>query len=76
MNPPGKTTLLRMRQAAYVEMASIEASQDARIAAGWQQQSILELEHKRDDMAGLFRLVDCILDDKDLARMITERMRS
>jgi hypothetical protein len=64
MKPPGKTTFDRMVLTAQAEVERIELGHD-----------VPELVRRRDDFAGIVRLIDVILTDPALQRDIVERLR-
>lgn len=75
MRPVRPTSLARMREAAYERMATIESSDDARIAACFQLEPNPEQEELRDDFAGIVRLLDALIEDPDLAATLGGRTR-
>ncbi len=74
MNPPGKTTLSRMQRTALLEAERIEISQDGRVRFGMLREPMPEQVEKRDDFAGLVRLIDIIMSDQVLPDRLQERM--
>jgi hypothetical protein len=64
LKSPGKTTLFRMQQTAQSEQARIELSLDR----------APYLERKRDDFAGIVRLIDAILSDQEMINRLKARM--
>ena len=75
MKPPGKTSLNRMQQTALAEMERIEISQDGRVAAGMIKEPMPEQVLKRDDFAGIVRLIDAIQADPTFRDEVVERLR-
>lgn len=75
MNPPGKTTLSRMQRTAYLEAERIEISQDGRIRCGMQKDPLPGEVEKRDDFAGIVRLIDAIESDALIKETLTRRVR-
>lgn len=71
MKPPGKTTLNRMQHTAFLEAERIEISQDARVRNGELKEPMPEQVERRDDFAGIVRLIDTIMTDAT----ILERLR-
>jgi hypothetical protein len=74
MNPPGKTTLPRMQKTAFEEQERIEISEGGRVREGLLPAPRPELVAKRDDFAGLVRLIDIICSDQVLLERLQERM--
>jgi hypothetical protein len=74
MNPPGKTTLSRMQATAIEEQERIEISQDGRVREGLLKEPMPSQVAKRDDFAGMVRLIDIIVSDKVLLDRLQERM--
>lgn len=72
MKPPGKTTLDRMQLTAFEEMERIEIGQDGRIWAGMQKEPMPDQVRKRDDFAGIVRLIDIINSDKVMIDRLKE----
>lgn len=64
MKPPGKTTLYRMQQAAQSEQSRIELSLDR----------APYLAARRDDFAGIVRLISAILSSKEMIELLQARM--
>ena len=64
MKPPGKTTLNRMVLTAQAEVERLELGHD-----------MPELVRRRDDFAGIVRLIDVILADPALEMDILGRLR-
>ena len=75
MKPPGKTTLERMLVTAQLEMERIEISQDARVADGLLKEPMLYQVKKRDDFAGIMRLIDIIQADDVLRERLRDKLR-
>lgn len=63
MKPPGKTTLVRMQQTALQEMERIQITQDALVAEGLLKAPDAGAIERRDDYAGIVRLIDVIQTD-------------
>lgn len=76
MKPPGKTTLFRMQRTAQLEAERIEISQDGRVRAGDLKEPMPEQVERRDDFAGVVRLIDAIMSDQVLMDRLQERMRT
>jgi hypothetical protein len=76
VKPPGKTTLFRMQQSAYLEAERIEISQDARVRAHLLKEPMPDQVAKRDDFAGIVRMIDAITSDQTLLDMLQRRMEA
>lgn len=76
MKPPGQTTLYRMQLAAQLEAERIEIGEDGRVREGMLKEPRRELVEKRDDFAGIVRLIDAIMSDQLLLDRLQERMRA
>jgi len=63
MKPPGKSTLERMQLTALEEMERIEIVQDFWVKDGARQSPDPGQVRKRDDFAGIVRLIDIINSD-------------
>jgi len=63
VKPPGKTTLNRMQQTALIEMERIEITQDHWLSVGRIKAPVPEQLERRDDFAGIVRLIDAIQSD-------------
>jgi hypothetical protein len=74
MNPPGKTTLARMQRATMLEAERIEISQDFWVRDGRLKEAEPHMVERRDDFAGVVRLIDTIMSDKVLLDRLQERM--
>jgi len=74
MKPPGKTTLNRMLLTAQFIQEEIEGSQRARIMAGLIAAPQLDQVERRDDCAGIVRLIDAIQNDKQLFELLRRAM--
>lgn len=74
MKPPGKTTLTRMQRTAMLEAERIEITQDAWVAEGRIKQPEPEFVARRDDFAGIVRLIDAIESDERIKERVLERM--
>ncbi len=72
MNSAGKTTLWRMLKTAADEAERIEISQDGRIRAGLIKEYMPEQVAKRDDFAGIVRLIDKIMSDAELLERLSK----
>jgi hypothetical protein len=66
VKPPGKTTLNRMQQTALIEMERIEITQDHWLSVGRIKAPVPEQLERRDDFAGIVRLIDAIMSDQVL----------
>lgn len=64
MNPPGKTSLDRMVLTAQSEVERLELSLD-----------VPEIVRRRDDFAGIVRLIDVIKSDPSLEMDILGRLK-
>lgn len=76
MKPPGKTTLFRMQRAAQLEAERIEIGQDGRVRAGDLTAPMPDQIERRDDFAGIVRLIDTIMSDQVILDRLQERMRT
>ena len=74
MKPPGKTTLSRMQRTAMLEAERIEIGEDGRVALGFIKEPRPEIVERRDDFAGIVRMIDAINSDKSLLDRLKERM--
>lgn len=74
MKPPGKTTLTRMQRTAMLEAERIEITQDYWVRDGRLKEPEPHLVERRDDFAGMVRLIDAIESDERLKERIIERM--
>lgn len=63
MKPSGKTTLDRMQLTAFEEMERIQIMQDALVREGMRSEPDAGQVRKRDDFAGIVRLIDMINSD-------------
>lgn len=72
MKPPGKTSLNRMQQAALIEMERIEITQDYWVREGARKEPLPELVARRDDFAGIVRLIDAITSDQVLLERLAQ----
>lgn len=68
----GKSTLDRMRATAEAEQLRIEAVQDALVARRMIKAPHPELVAKRDDFAGMVRLIDKILSNQVLFEQLSK----
>jgi len=76
MKPPGKTTLFRMQRTALLEAERIEISQDTRVHGGLMTEPMPGQLEKRDDFAGVVRLIDLIFSDQLLWERLEARMKA
>lgn len=76
MIAPGKTTLYRMQRAAMIEAERIEISQDGRVRDGMLKEPMPEQVEKRDDFAGIVRLIDAIMSDQLLMDRLRDRLKA
>lgn len=74
MKPPGKTTLARMQHTAMMEAERIEITQDFWVKEGRISEPEPHLVARRDDFAGMVRLIDAINSDQDLLDRLKRRM--
>jgi hypothetical protein len=74
MKPPGKTTLARMQRTAMLEAERIEITQDFWVKDGRIKEPEPHLVERRDDFAGMVRLIDAINSDQDLLERLKRRM--
>lgn len=74
MKPPGKTTLIRMQRTAMLEAERIEITQDYWVKDGRIKEPEPHLVERRDDFAGMVRLIDAINSDQDLLERLKRRM--
>jgi len=74
MKPPGKITLSRMQQAAYLEAERIEISQDFWVRQGVRTEPVSEMVERRDAFAGIVRVFDAIMSDSALLDRLQQRM--
>lgn len=74
MKPPGKTTLIRMQRTAMLEAERIEITQDYWVKDGRISVPEPHLVERRDDLAGMVRLIDAINSDQDLLDRLKRRM--
>ena len=66
--------LFRMQQTAQLAAETIEIVQDARVRAGELKEPLPDQVRKRDDFAGIVRLIDACLSDKVIIDRLKERM--
>ncbi|MEY9466311.1 hypothetical protein ABH973_006724 [Bradyrhizobium ottawaense] len=64
MKPPGKTTLDRMQLTALEEMERIQIVQDFWVRDGARKGPDPDQVRKRDDFAGIVRLIDIVNSDR------------
>ncbi|MCK1536860.1 MULTISPECIES: hypothetical protein [unclassified Bradyrhizobium] len=76
MKPPGKTTLARMQRTAMLEAERIEITQDYWVKDGRLSAPEPHLVERRDDFAGMVRMIDAINSDQDLLDRLKRRMDS
>jgi hypothetical protein len=76
MNPAGKTSFSRMLGTAIEEQQRIEISQDGRVRIGMQTEPLECQVIKRDDFAGMVRLLDIIIGDDALRGRIEDMMKA
>jgi hypothetical protein len=74
MKPPGKTSLFRMQRTAQLEAERIEIVQDANMRDHLLQEPMPGQVERRDDFAGVVRLIDIIMSDQVLLQRLQERM--
>ncbi|MDX3971141.1 MAG: hypothetical protein QHD01_31735 [Bradyrhizobium sp.] len=74
MKPPGKTTLPRMQHTAMIEAERIEITQDFWVREGRIAAPEPHMVERRDDLAGVVRLIDAINSDQDLLDRVKKRM--
>jgi hypothetical protein len=74
MKPPGKTTLIRMQRTAMLEAERIEITQDHWVKEGRISVAEPHAIERRDDFAGMVRLIDAINSDQDLLERLKRRM--
>jgi hypothetical protein len=74
VKPPGKTTLLRMQRTAMLEAERIEITQDYWVKEGRISVPEPHAVERRDDFAGMVRLIDAINSDQDLLERLKRRM--
>lgn len=74
MKPPGKTTLARMQHTAMIEAERIEITQDFWVKEGRIAAPEPHMVDRRDDLAGMVRLIDAINSDPDLLDRVKKRM--
>lgn len=74
MKPPGKTTLARMQLTAMLEAERIQITQDYWVKDGRISEPEPHLVARRDDYAGMVRLIDAINSDQDLLDRLKRRM--
>jgi hypothetical protein len=71
---PGKTTLARMQRTAMLEAERIEITQDHWVQEGRISVPEPHAIERRDDFAGMVRLIDAINSDQDLLERLKRRM--
>ncbi|KGT75812.1 hypothetical protein MA20_31985 [Bradyrhizobium japonicum] len=74
MKPPGKTTLARMQRTAMLEAERIEITRDYWVKDGRISVPEPHLVERRDDFAGMVRMIDAINGDPDLLERLKRRM--
>jgi len=75
LKPPGKTSLNRMQLAAQRERERIEISQDGRVLSGMLKEPMRDQVRKRDDFAGIVRLIDIIQSDQVILERLSKLMQ-
>jgi hypothetical protein len=73
MNPPGKTTLTRMQHTASLEAERIEIVQDFWVRDGLITEPMPDQVARRDDFAGIVRLIDLIQSDQVILDRLEKR---
>ncbi|MCP1832813.1 hypothetical protein [Bradyrhizobium sp. USDA 4545] len=73
MNPPGKTTLARMQHTAELEAERIEIVQDYWVREGRIAEPAPDQVARRDDFAGIVRLIDLIQSDQVILDRLEKR---
>ncbi|SDC07407.1 hypothetical protein SAMN05216337_1001189 [Bradyrhizobium brasilense] len=73
MNPPGKTTLARMQHTAQLEAGRIEIVQDYWVREGRIAEPAPDQVARRDDFAGIVRLIDLIQSDQVILDRLEKR---
>jgi len=76
MRPPGTTTLARMRLTAGTAAGDIERMQDHLVDTGVHASPSEAAIARRDDFHGIVRLIDEILHDDNLKRVVLEKLRT
>lgn len=76
MKPSGMTTFARMLLAAHAEAERIEISQDEFLRKGDIKVPMVSEARRRDDFAGIVRLIQAIESDAELKERATARMRA
>ena len=74
VKPPGKTTLTRMQQTAMLEAERVEITQDFWVKEGRISVPEPHMVGRRDDFAGIVRMIDAINSDPDLLDRVKSRM--
>lgn len=72
MKLPGKTTLSRMHRTALLEAERLEIGEDGRVALGMVREPRPEIVERRDDFAGIVRLIDRIMSDSTLLERLSK----
>lgn len=75
MKPPGKTTFDRMQLTAMLEAERIEITQDFWVRDGRLKEPESHLVARRDDFAGIVRMIDAINSDPNLLDRLKRRMK-
>lgn len=73
MKPPGKTTLSRMQHTAELEAERIEIVQDFWVRDGRIKEPMADQVARRDDFAGIVRLIDLIQSDQVILDRLEQR---
>jgi hypothetical protein len=61
-----------MQRTAFLEAERIEICEDARVRAGDRPEPLPELVERRDDFAGIVRLIDRIMSDATLLERLSK----
>lgn len=75
MNPPGTTTLTRMQHTAELEAERIEIVQDFWVKEGRIKEPMPDQIARRDDFAGIVRLIDLIQSDQAILDRLEKRKK-
>lgn len=76
MNPPGQTTLSRMRVTAGIAAGDIERMQDHLLETGVHSSPSETAVARRDDFHGIVRLIDEILSDEQLKAAVINKLKT
>jgi hypothetical protein len=74
MKPPAKTSFTRMLRTAMLEAERIEIGQDYWIGEGRISAPHPDIVRRRDDFAGIVRMIDAIENDPDLLDRVKRAM--